>query len=348
MRTDPSRRRFLQSLALLALPVFAKGEDTLGPVPTLLAARWDKSFGSVAGATVATPSRGHGIIPVSASEAIVIARRPGYWMMRVNWQSGEIVRQLAAAPERHFFGHAVLSPDGKQLLASENNIQTGQGLIGIYHPATLQRLGELPSHGIGPHELIFIDEQTLAIANGGILTLPQSGRNKLNLASMEPSIVLLDWPSGKKRSQHILPDPSLSLRHLALAEDGTLGIAIQAESSTGSSVDDAPLLAILKDGQFSLAQTLPGLGGYAASIAAVGNQFIVSALEGNALALWDTNGRATQQYGLLRPAGIAAWQGKALISTELGVITQLDPHNGKLTPLASYPNIKWDNHLILA
>lgn len=348
MLSDPSRRRFLQSLALLTLPVFAKGEEAACPAPTLLAARWDKSFGSVAGAAVATPSRGHGILPVSASEAIVLARRPGYWIMRVNWQSGEIVRQATAAAERHFFGHAVLSPDGKLLLASENNIQTGQGLIGLYHPATLQRLGELPSHGIGPHELIFIDGQTLAIANGGILTLPQSGRSKLNLASMEPSIVLLDWPSGKKRSQHILPDTSLSLRHLALAADGTLGIAIQAESSTGHSVDDAPLLAILKDGQLNLAETVPGLGGYAASIAAIGNQFIVSALEGNALALWDTSGRATQQYGLLRPAGIAVWNGKALVSTELGVITLLNPQNGTLTPLVSYPSIKWDNHLILA
>ncbi|STR46037.1 DUF1513 domain-containing protein [Iodobacter fluviatilis] len=340
-----SRRRLLQSLALLALPLpaWAAGEAA----PVLLAAQLDKHFGAVGGSAIATPTRGHGIIPIAGKEAILLARRPGYWMMRINWQTGEIVRQIAATENRHFFGHAVLSPDGRTLLTSENNIQTGQGIIGLYHPQTLQRLGELPSHGIGPHELLFIDSHTLAIANGGILTLPASGREKLNLASMQPSVVLLAWPSGQKISEHSLPDTNLSLRHLALSRDGALGIAIQAESPTGQSVDDAPLLAILRDGKLSIAETVLGLGGYAASIAAVGTQFILSCLEGNALAIWDSQGKAQRQSGLLRPAGIAPWKNKAYISTELGIITLLDPEDGTLTPISSHTGIKWDNHLIL-
>ncbi|AMC35049.1 hypothetical protein VN23_10710 [Janthinobacterium sp. B9-8] len=345
MAINLPRRRLLQSLALLALPLpaWAAGEAA----PVLLAAQLSKNFGAVGGKTIVTPTRGHGIIPITGNEAILLARRPGYWMMRINWQTGEIIRQVAAAENRHFFGHAVLSSDGRTLLTSENNIQTGQGIIGLYHPQTLQRLGELPSHGIGPHELLFIDKQTLAVANGGILTLPKSGREKLNLASMQPSVVLLDWPSGQKKNEYILPDTDLSLRHLALSSDGTLGIAIQAESPRGDSVDDAPLLAILRDGKLSLAETVPGLGGYAASIAAVGTQFILSCLEGNALAIWDSHGKAQKQCGLLRPAGIAPWGDKAYISTELGVITLLDPQNGTLTPVSSHPGIKWDNHLIV-
>ncbi|MCX7206387.1 MAG: DUF1513 domain-containing protein [Proteobacteria bacterium] len=346
MAINLHRRRLLQSLALLALPLpaWAVGETP----PVLLAAQLSKNFGAVGGKTTPTPTRGHGIIPIAGNEAILLARRPGYWMMRINWQTGEIIRQVPAAENRHFFGHAVLSPDGRTLLTSENNIQTGQGLIGLYHPQSLQRLGELASHGIGPHELLFIDSQTLAIANGGILTLPKSGRDKLNLATMQPSVVLLDWPSGQKKSEHILPETTLSLRHLALSSDGALGIAIQAESPNGDSVDDAPLLAILRNGQLSLAETVPGLGGYAASIAAVGKQFILSCLEGNAIAIWNSDGTAQRQCGLLRPAGIAAWGDQAYVSTELGVITLLNPQNGSLTPISSHPTIKWDNHLILA
>ncbi|NHQ86508.1 DUF1513 domain-containing protein [Iodobacter sp. HSC-16F04] len=346
MAINLPRRRLLQSLALLALPLpaWAAGETAA----VLLAAQLGKNFGAVGSKTIATPTRGHGIIALGGHEAILLARRPGYWMMRINWQTGEIIRQVAAAENRHFFGHAVLSPDGHTLLTSENNIQTGQGLIGLYHPQTLQRLGELPSHGIGPHELLFIDSHTLAIANGGILTLPASGREKLNLAAMQPSVVLLAWPSGQKKSEHILPDTTLSLRHLAVSHDGALGIAIQAESPRGDSVDDAPLLAILRNGKLSLAETVPGLGGYAASIAAVGSQFILSCLEGNALAIWDSHGKAQKQCGLLRPAGIAAWGDKAYVSTELGVITLLDPQNGTLTPVSSHTGVKWDNHLILA
>ncbi|MBY0446657.1 MAG: DUF1513 domain-containing protein [Burkholderiales bacterium] len=83
-------------------------------------------------------------------------------------------------------------------------------------------------------------------------------------------------------------------------------------------------------------------------MAAVDKQFILSCLEGNALALWGSDGKAQAQYGLLRPAGIAAWGDQAYVSTELGVITLLDPQNGSLTPISSHPTIKWDNHLILA
>lgn len=349
------RRQFLAGLGCLALPLPAmpRVPEQRG-TEILLAAAADANgpfFTAVDGTALRTPGRGHGMLPLPSTaghQLILVARRPGYWMWRVDWRSGRVLAATAAAPDRHFFGHAVLSPDGRSLFATENDIATGQGLIGIYDSTSLTRLGEFPSHGIGPHELLWLDPgKVLAVANGGILTLPKTGRLKLNLDHMEPAVVLLEMPSGRLLQEHILDDRSLSLRHLARCADDTLGIAIQAESPDGREIDDAPLLAILRDGKLRLAEAPPGLGGYGASIAAFGNRLLVTALHGDTIAQWNSQGELLRETGLRRPAGLATVDRQVLVSNELGTIARLDPDNGRLTPVTEAPGVRWDNHLAI-
>src|SRR5438552_1061500 len=78
--------------------------------------------------------------------------------------------------------HGAFSADGSLLYATENDNLTGSGLIGIYDAtAGYRRLGEMSSRGIGPHDLALMpDGMTLAVANGGLRTLPESGREVLN------------------------------------------------------------------------------------------------------------------------------------------------------------------------
>lgn len=356
------RRDFLAGLASLALPLPALSGSTVPRAPegdpgtVLLAAAADAEgpfFTAIHGTVLRTPGRGHGMLPLPGrsqpgSELILVARRPGYWMWRVDWRSGKALAKTVAAPDRHFFGHAILSPDSRSLFTTENDIATGQGLIGIYDSTSLARLGELPTHGIGPHELLWLEPgKVLAVANGGILTLPETGRLKLNLEHMEPSVVLLDMPSGRLLQQHVLDDRSLSLRHLARCTDGTLGIAIQAESPDGREIADAPLLAILRHGRLRLAAAPPGLGGYGASIVAHGNRLLVTALQSDTIVQWSSNGDVLRETGLRRPAGLATMDGQVLVSNELGTIARLDPDNGQLTAMVEAPGIRWDNHLAI-
>ncbi len=95
---------------------------------------------------------------------------------------------------RHFFGHGVFSPDGALLYATENDFDNAAGMVGIYDARSgFARIGEFPTHGVGPHELLLLgDGRTIAIANGGIETHPDFGRAKLNLPTMKPSFVLVD------------------------------------------------------------------------------------------------------------------------------------------------------------
>lgn len=349
------RRNFLAALGCLALPLPALGNGT--PPTTLLAAAADGDgplFTTLADTPapplLRTPTRGHGMVALPGGrELILVARRPGYWMWRIDWRDGRVLAATAAAAERHFFGHALLAPDGRTLYATENDIASGRGVVGVYDAASLARLGELPSHGIGPHELLWLEPgKVLAVANGGILTLPETGRLKLNLERMEPSVVLLEMPGGRVLGEHVLADRSLSLRHLARSADGTLGIAIQAESPDGRSVADAPLLAILRDGALRLAEAPPALGGYAASVAACGDVFVATALQGDTVVAWHSDGRLLHELGLRRPAGIAVHGESVLVSNELGRIVRIDPARGSLEPVAEHPGVRWDNHLVVA
>ena len=110
------------------------------------------------------------------------------------------------------------------LVTTENDITRGQGVLGLYDAADgYRRIGELPAHGIGPHDIALLpDGRTLAVANGGILTLPESGRDKLNLDTMRPSLNLIELAGGRLLDERRLPDRlhRLSIRHLAQAEGG--------------------------------------------------------------------------------------------------------------------------------
>lgn len=371
-----NRRQFLFSLTALALPLPVRAVTALGgeiPVrtqtsnasptttrtatapsaaPFLLSASWDDgapAAGLTTASPVALPGRGHAIVPLPNGQAIVLSRRLGDWLAKIDWRAGQRLKLLAAEPSRHYFGHAILSPDGKTLITTENDDESGEGVLGLYAVDTLKRLGELRSHGIGPHELIWFESgKLLAVANGGILTLPETGRTKLNLGQMNPALTLIEWPAGRKVAEYVMPDKSLSIRHLARTQDGTLGLALQAEYSDAAAHRDAPLLAILHKGKIRLAEQPPGLMGYGASIATVGNQFLVSALRGSALARWQSDGQPLGAISFPRPAGVASDGQQAWVSSETGVLAHYDAQAATLPSLHGQSARRWDSHLTLA
>ena len=192
------------------------------------------------------PARGHGIcLRPGTAEAVVFARRPGTFAAVFEPTTGLVVRRFDTPPERHFYGHGVFEPTGRVLVTTENDTSRGQGVLGLYDAADgYRRIGELPAHGIGPHDIALLpDGRTLAVANGGILTLPESGRDKLNLDSMRPSLNRIELASGRLLDEGRLSDRlhRLSIRHLAQAEGGLIAAGLQWEGEPG---DLVPLVAI--------------------------------------------------------------------------------------------------------
>ncbi len=247
------RRRFLLGTALLIAGgrrTFAAAPGDEAPVFASACRRGDGSFSVVlldpTGRIireVPISGRGHDIaLHRPSGRAVVFARRPGFFAVAFDLEGQSEPTVFAPEEGRHFFGHGVFSRDGRRLFVSEHNIDTGDGLIGVYDVAAgYQRLGEFPSCGVGPHEAILMaDGRTLAVANGGIATDPSTGRETLNLPAMEPSLAFIDSETGELKAKHTLAPElhMLSIRHIAADGRGQVWFGGQWQGGA----EDAPEL----------------------------------------------------------------------------------------------------------
>ncbi|MEQ8817484.1 MAG: DUF1513 domain-containing protein [Thalassobaculum sp.] len=307
----------------------------------------------------ATPLPGRGHEPVVArgrGEIVVMARRPGRFLAVVGLADGALRRSLSAPRGRHFYGHAVFDAAGRLLYTTENDYDGGRGVIGVWDVAAgYVRVGELDAHGIGPHDLALgRDGRTLAIANGGLLTHPGSGRAKLNLASMEPCLTVLDPTTGEALRRLVLPKElhQLSIRHLAIAPDGGIGFGMQYEGPLDQGVPLAGIWA--PDGTVTLmpqdsappAVTRNYVGDLA--IDATGRYLAASYPRGDGVGVWDL--RRSRTVGLVRATdacGLAVEDGtdRLWISDGTGAIGPLDAGRSLMRDtLVPVPGLAFDNH----
>ena len=179
-------------------------------------------------------------------DVVVMGRRPSEKFWVLDTASGRVKLAIKASNNRHFYGHACYSLDGKLLYVTENDTISLDGKIGIYDADdNYKKIAEFDSYGIGPHELIMHpDGETLVIANGGIKT-EQASREELNLDSMRPSLVYLNCHNGDLFEQIIPEHNQMSVRHLAMHNDGTVMIGIQFQ---GEKHINVPLVLTHKRG----------------------------------------------------------------------------------------------------
>ena len=308
------------------------------------------------------PGRGHSFaVRPDGSVAVHFARRPGRFALILDLVQGTVAQRVETPPDRHFYGHGVFSRDGRLLYATENDYEGERGVIGIYDAARGHtRLGELPSHGTGPHEIALLsDGETLVVANGGIATHPDLPRVKLNLPTMAPSLCFVDRRSGALRRELTL-DPALhqlGIRHLAVAPDDTVAVAMQYE---GPVHDRVPLVALQREGgPLQLLHGPPNviraMKNYCGSVCFdPGSRTIaVSAPRGNLVTFWDVGtGRYLSSAKVNDGCGVApgAQPGEFLASGGLGGAVVIDVRSGTTRPLAvgGLEAARWDNHLVAA
>lgn len=176
-----------------------------------------------------TPLRLHGIYK-HPTRAMVVApsRRPDTEMFVFNMEQKK-VNVITSVEGRHFYGHGVFSADGNTYYTTENAYDEEIGVIGIYDVSqNFKRIGEMPSGGIGPHEMKRHGNM-LVISNGGILTHPDMGRAKLNIDDMQPNLSYLDLNTGKIIKQYQLPSElnQLSIRHMDMTDEGQVFVGLQ-------------------------------------------------------------------------------------------------------------------------
>lgn len=306
---------------------------------------------------VALPGRGHGLaVDPMQLRAAVFARRPGTFAWIVDLASGQVSHRIAAAHGRHFYGHGQFTADGARLLCSENDYASGDGVIGVYDASdSYRRLGELPSHGVGPHEIrLLADGRALVVANGGIRTHPDLPRVKSNLASMRPNLAYVDVASGRLLHRH---EPEgrwhqLSIRHIDVSPDDRVAVAMQFE---GDSRLLPPLIAIQQAEQPMRLLSAPDgvqrrLRNYCGSVAfdADGRRFAVSSPRGGLVTFWSAGGDYLGLHDQADACGIGRTDGGGqgfVVSDGGGAVARVD-EDLVATARTSFPGCRWDNHLL--
>ena len=353
----PQRRDVLTGLAATAL-LPARAWSAVGsPVAISAAMRPDGShilvgLGQDGSLTfqVSLPARGHAAAahPYHA-EVVATARRPGTYAVVIDCAQGLITQQLMAPEGRHFYGHATFSADGAYLFTTENAFETGMGRIGVWDRAQgFQRVDEFSSGGIGPHEIILLPDGDLAVANGGIRTHPASGRDKLNLDTMQSNLTILS-ANGIIIDEAILPEGHRlnSIRHITALPDGTIGCGCQWQGD----LFETPALFAVYFGRSRLdfpemdEAQLRSLQGYIGSVAHISqDQFVVTSPRGNSAVVIDSAGNVQNWYKSYDVCGVAATpRGETLMSNGGGTIFKLSTDSR--LQIAQH-DLAFDNHLV--
>lgn len=296
------------------------------------------------------PDRGHAAAAhPTRPEAVAFARRPGTFAIVIDCAQG-IERAVLSAPAgRHFYGHGAFSADGALLFTTENNYEAGEGRIGVWDTRKgYKRVDEWPSGGVGPHDIKRLQgTERLVVANGGIDTHPDSGRTKLNIATMQPSLTYIE--NGRVVQDVVLGTAwrKNSIRHLAVAPDGTVAFGMQWQGGDvapalvgvhhpvkGVRVLDVPLDDVRR------------MQGYVGSVAFSndGARIAVTSPRGGVMQVYDAKA-SRFSHNIAEPdvCGVAAMGQGFAMSSGLGGIRHIDD---RIPYATRHSDLQWDNHLV--
>jgi hypothetical protein len=180
----------------------------------------------------------------------------------------------------------------------------------------------------------------LAIANGGIKQHPDTGRAKLNLDHMEPSLAIVDLGNGQLVEKHELPADvrQLSTRHMDTDNQGRIWFGCQFE---GARNRRPPLLGHFRRGEDLTFIDMPDdvLDGFANYIGTVDvnrqtDLVAISSPTGGQWAAFETKtGKLAYREKIAGVCGLARDRRLFVRSTEEGWFDQQRSH------------VAWDNHI---
>lgn len=305
---------------------------------------------------VPVPFRAHDAIAIQDQYALHFARRPGTHCYVVDLQQGNLLKTLTSPEQLHYCGHGIVSDDGL-LYLTEYDFVREMGVVGIYEASSpFARLGQMDTYGLDPHQLAFLPgQEVIVLANGGILTHPDSEREMLNLDTMDPSLIYLDRKTGKVL-QHIRPPHhQTSLRHLTVTSDGEVIIGAQDHAEH---LEESPNPLVYRhrlNGELQALQTSAShwrnMNQYIASVASdpMAQYAVTTTPRGGRVDLWSLqSGEHCQTFQVPDVAGVT-WDSHHqafLVSNGRGQLVYLYlEHTPRLATHQHSPGVYWDNHL---
>lgn len=318
--------------------------------------------------SAATDFRGHGGSqhPTNKHLAVLYARRHGNMGVVLNLKTGIIENRFYARRHHYFYGHGCFSEDGKWLYTTEFDQQRQQGIIGVRDGYNFQQVGQFSAYGIEPHDLRMMpDGRTLVIANGGLLTKldddADTGRAKLNLTTMRSTLSYIDRFTGELLSEYTLSEQQASLRHLDVAPDGTVAVALQVQREGMKHNRLVPLLVIHRpnnnnlepiDSQPLLMQAMKDYVGNLV-IHPTHRTVALTSPRGNMVGLWHMDRGEYQGFHRMNDVcglTLSADQKHFIASNSYGELRFLDSQTltEEKHKRICHPQLRWDNHLFTA
>lgn len=309
---------------------------------------------------IATKARGHDVIahPGKRGHVLMFARRPGFAAWEFDAVAGRETGGYVLRDDRQGYGHGIFSADGSVLFTCEGVIASGEGLIVVRDSQTYAVIDEWSSGGIGPHELKLLpDGKTLAIANGGTLTRPDSYREILNLDTMVSNLTYMDADRGSILETVLGPHPRASIRHIDVAANGTVALAMQFQRLPEDPPDLVPLAAVHRRGEEVAALDLPetvgtALRDYIGSVK-INDQSGVAGFtspRGNLAVFWRLDDESFAGYLALHDVcglTVSPDRRRFVLSNSRGELRAVDANS--VVELKAerrrLPEFRWDNHL---
>jgi hypothetical protein len=354
MRSD--RRSFLTALLAASVLPRLSWADAGSPSFLACAREADDSF-ALYGLTdsgadtfrVPLPARGHaGAGHPTRPDAVVFARRPGAYALVIDCAGGQVRHRLTPPEGRQFNGHGVFIAGGDLLVTTEQLAEDSTGFLGLWSVTeNYRRIGERPTGGIGPHEVVRLRDDTLVVGNGGIATDP-TDRSKLNIPEMRPNLAYLSPEGDLLETVELEHGLHLnSIRHLAVGQDGLIGFAMQWE---GDPEQVVPLLGLHRRGKMPVLAAAPEaeqrvLEGYAGSIAfdRGGAEVAITSPKGGRLHRFDAAGHFLGAVVRADVCGLAGAGAGFLLTDGNGGVLMAEGE--AIRPLTRSPR-NWDNHVI--
>lgn len=303
--------------------------------------------------------RGHEVVqhPLRPERALVVARRPGRHMAEVDLVDQRVVRTIECAKAHEQGGHACFSADGKVVFSAESNYERGEGRIVVRDADDYRQLDEYASHGVGPHELVLLpDGKTLVVANGGLLTHPDSADEVLNLDTMRSRLSFVASTSGDLLDEYGVAESKASIRHLDVSAQGEITVAIQMQRDAVTHEELAPLAAVfdpeqglqvLEAPETLLWQCADYMG--STRINAASGIAGYTSPRGNIALFWALETREFVGYHRFQDVcGIAVSldESEFVLSNSSGQIRRLDAFTlAAVAEDLELPGFAWDNHL---
>ncbi len=310
---------------------------------------------------IPTGFRGHDVAvhPARGSEVVLFGRRPAITMAVIDLDDASVRMALSAPDGVAFQGHGFFAPDGALLVTAEADLLTAEGQLGLWETERYSRVGALSTYGMGPHEVqLMADADTVVVANGGLLTRPESGAQVLNLETMDSNLTYLSLSSAALLEQWRVPEPKASLRHFDISADGLVALGMQVQRAALSHDRPVPLTALHRRG--SAIQLLedglnitPSMKDYVGSVAVCSatRSAGFSSPRGDVVAFWGIDdGQQLGYHQLSDCCGLAVnpAQDAFVLSSSIGEVRSLATTDLKedLSARRRFDDVRWDNHLI--